>query len=111
MKILKLAVAAGALATTIGVSTVSANLIEHNLTFDLGLSGVPEPTATVIQYRTLPVVVPEQFHTILITCIGPDRIFALSARVDDFPGHVNVVIQETHDAWVSYSGVADRPSG
>ncbi len=23
----------------------------------------------------------------------------------DFLGHVNVVIQETHDAWVSYSGV------
>ncbi len=30
---------------------------------------------------------------------------------DGFLGHINVVIQETHDAWVSYSGIAHRSTG
>ena len=30
---------------------------------------------------------------------------------DGFLGHINVVIQETHDAWVSYSGIAHGSIG
>ena len=95
----------------IDVEFVAQTLDEHNVVIDI--SHAREIVSRVLEklrYRNLDDVA--EFEDVITTAefiarYVHDRVRAELA--EDFVGHVNIEIRETHDAWVTFKGAAIGP--
>lgn len=96
----------------VDVEFVSPTLDEHNVVIDIGHARkIVSSVLAKLNYRNLDDMA--DFEGELTTAEFVARYIhdQVRAELAGFVGHVNVEIQETHDAWVSYKGHSHKPIG
>jgi 6-pyruvoyltetrahydropterin/6-carboxytetrahydropterin synthase len=95
----------------VDVEFVASSLNQHNVVIDIcDAREIVNRVLEKLNYRNLDDVA--EFDGVITTAefiarYIHDRVCAELA--EGFAGHIRIEIQETHDAWVSYDGVAGEP--
>jgi len=92
----------------VDVEFVAPTLDEHNVVIDICRAReIVTRVLEKLKYRNLDDIAEFEGEVTTAEFVARhihDRVRAELA--EDFVGHINIEIQETHDAWVSYNGIA-----
>ena len=96
----------------VDVEFVAPSLDKHNVVIDIcHAREIVNRVLKKLRYRNLDDIA--EFDGEITTAEFIARYIHDRVRAElteDFAGHINIEIQETHDAWVSYNGVARQPT-